>query len=143
LASTAAAASTLPVPSGATNVDSRELYGGRHKQDAYFLSVPFPDDRAISHYRAILKGWRECPSRAAAWESFGDVSVKPHRFIHQLLWAWVSANNREIAVVAIRYESPGEAHRALPATNQQRVYVVVSRTTDAAAQAEELGYICK
>src|SRR5260221_12216654 len=76
LVSTAVGASTLPVPPGATKVDSRELYGGRHKQDAYLLSVPFPDDRAISHYRTVLKAWRECPSRAAAWESFGDLSVE-------------------------------------------------------------------
>jgi hypothetical protein len=136
------AASALPVPPGAKGVQYVQLYGGRHKQVSYVLSVPYPDDRAVTHYRSVLTGWRECRTAESSWQSFGDLAVKPPRFVHQLLRAWVRPDNRAVATLALVYVSPGVEYRVSPETDKQRVVMIVSASANADEEVRDLGYVC-
>ena len=136
-----AAPSRYPVPNGAIEVQHVRLADTGGEQDFFKIELKYPSTSVLDHYRNVFSRWGECKPKGA-WQSFGDLTGNKPLFVHQLLWEWVSADNRSVATLAIRYYSDGVQYRAQPDIDTQHVVLIEYKVPDARAMAKELGYQC-
>ena len=136
-----AAETRYPVPDGATSVKHVRLADTAGEQDYFEIKLAYPSTSVLEHYRKVFSHWTQCKPNEL-WQSFGDLSGPKPRFVHQLLWEWVSADNRSVVTLGVFYHSDGVQHRAKPDGDTQHVVLIEYMVPDARAMAAQLGYRC-
>jgi hypothetical protein len=129
----AAAGPMFPLPQGAQGFRHVSLQANINEQDSFLLAEAFPDTSAVVHYGKLLSGWRLCERESVTWQSFGDESKIPKRFVHQVTRHWVSPANDAVVTLALMYYSPGSTYRQRPIGDEQHVVVLRLKTSDAKA----------
>ena len=137
-----AAATTYPVPEGGYNVGHASIRPGRTEQDHFLIKLAFPSTAVIDHYRRYFSGFIECRGRGAWWEAGPDPSAHPPKFMHQMVQHWITADNRELITLVIRYTSTGAEWKDRPDNDVQHVTLLYEKLSDAKRAARSQGASC-
>lgn len=135
----------LPVPSGASQVLSKQLDGNPKRQQLYFVvNGAYPSATPMEAFRRHFEktGWKHCQGTMSTWNSFVDKSSNLAVRVHQIASIWVSLDNKAFAFVVGRYISRSEAPIDKPDNDEQRWTVVIHTEVNATLEAKELGYAC-
>jgi len=137
-----AAATTYPVPEGAYDVGHASIRPGRTEQDHFSIKLAFPSTAVIDHYHGYFWRFIECRGRGAWWEAGPDASAQPPKFMHQMVRHWVTADNRELITLVIRYTSSGAEWKDRPDNDVQHVTLLYEKLSDAKRAARSQGVSC-
>src|SRR5437879_2710991 len=114
----------FPAPTRASGAAHAVIAPGVAEQDYFWLTEAYPSSTAMDHYGHLFEKWHRCRSRQEGWVSFGDLTTRPPRFVHQLARSWVNSSNDTAVTVSLRYQSSGEDARPAPENDHQFVFVL-------------------
>jgi hypothetical protein len=113
----------LPLPAGAKDVQEIELSEGGAHETYFKIDVPYPENPALEHYKAIVKKpWVRC-SWIPVWESFIDGTSHPPRTVYQQATVWINRDTKRTLMVSSQYSAP-EKSGERPDNNDQKVVVI-------------------